>query len=219
MAKFFVTVLFLAFILAPGVSYAFENGDFQYWSTTSGSTKLNDKTKINVEEEFRLGDGWGDLYYTHTDAGIKYSLNKNVDLGVNYKQIFEKRDHDEWDSEYRPHFNATAKVKTGDAQLSNRGRLELRFRESKNTRWRIRNKMAFDLPMKWTRFNIQPYVADEIFITLYDIEVNRNRLYVGFKGNVLDNLKGEIYYLTQITKGDNEWTNYNIIGTKVKFAF
>jgi len=220
MARFVVVIVFsLALILATQFSYAFENGDFQYWNTESAETKLIGKYKVKVEEEFRFGDGLGTFYYNHTDVGIKYPISKSIDLSLNYRQIFERQSDDDWDTEYRPHLNTTFKWKVKDAQIDNRSRLEFRIKESGDNKWRLRHKLTFLLPFKWTEYNIQPYVADEVFVHLYDIAINRNRLYVGFKAKILKNLKGEIYYLTQITKGDSNWTNYNVLGTKLKIAF
>jgi hypothetical protein len=47
---------------------------------------------------------------------------------------------------------------------------------------------------------------------------NRNRLYSGFGLSLTKNLKGEIYYLLQSTKGSS-WADANVLGTKLKLLF
>ncbi|MBU4140893.1 MAG: DUF2490 domain-containing protein, partial [Candidatus Omnitrophica bacterium] len=131
---------------------------------------------------------------------------------------FEEKNSD-WKYENRPHLNATVKLKLGDFKLSNRGRFEYRNREGADTLWRYRNKFTIKFPFKLTQLEIQPYVADEIFVDFDKEELNRNRLYAGFSLKLLKNLKGEIYYLRQSSKKSGRWTDYNVLGTKVKLSF
>jgi len=79
--------------------------------------------KITFEEEFRLGDDAGHLYYHHSDLGFVYkSLADWIDLGVNYRKAFEKDSKDKWRQENRPHLNVTLKGKLLGLDLSDRSR-------------------------------------------------------------------------------------------------
>ena len=69
------------------------------------------------------------------------------------------------------------------------------------------------------KFEIQPYVADEVFYDLDKDILNRNRLYGGFGFKIADNLKGEIFYLWEATKSSGKYSDTNVLGTKVKFYF
>jgi len=70
-----------------------------------------------------------------------------------------------------------------------------------------------------TRFEIQPYVADEVFIDLDGDDFNRNRAYAGFSLKIFKNLKGEIFYLWQNSKKSGNWNDINVLGTKIKLSF
>ena len=209
--------IFLGLSVALPV-FAFEDGDLQLWNTNSIKTKLNKSLKIKVEEELRFGDNISELYYTHTDGGLTYGVNDNLDLGINYRQVFVKI-KGEWKEEYRPHANATLKWVGQDLKFSDRSRLEFRMPEGEDDRWRYRNKLSVKFPWKWTDLDIQPYVADEVFIDFDGEKLNRNRLYAGFQMKLIEHLKADIFYLWQASEKSDKWTSYNVIGIKLKAFF
>jgi len=212
-----ILVIFIVFCLK--ICFASDDGEFQYWNTESVSTKLNDDWKIRLEEELRLGDDGGNLYYQHSDLGFTYSgLTDWLDLGFNYRQIFEKKSG-EWKEEQRPHLNAVVKWKWLDYGFSNRVRFEYREREDSQDYWRYRNKFTIKFPLKFSKFEIQPYIADEIFYDFNCEELNRNRFYSGFGLKLLDNLKGEIFFLWQSSQSNDEWSDIYALGTKLQLTF
>ena len=221
MAKppFLIRSFFLFVLLCSSSCFAFDDGDFQYWNAESISWKLDKHWQLNLEEEFRFGDDAGDFYYQHSDLGATYTGMCNwLDIGFNYRHIFEEN-NDEWKQENRPHLNFALKLISGKLNLNNRGRFEYRNREDADNFWRYRNKFTLKFPCKFTRLEFQPYLADEIFVDFDQQELNRNRLYAGFYMKLLKSLKGEIFYLWQSSKKSGEWTNYQILGTKLKLVF
>ncbi|MFC1698732.1 DUF2490 domain-containing protein [Candidatus Omnitrophota bacterium] len=217
MKFFYISIILL--ICFTDLRFAFGEDDFQYWNTENASWQLADNWKIQLEAEFRFGDDACDFYYQHSDSGATFSgLAEWLDIGFNYRQIFEEKNSD-WKYENRPHLNATVKFNLGGLKLSNRGRLAYRNREDADNFWQYRNKLTLKFPNKLSKLDIQPYLADEIFVSFDDQELNRNRLYVGFYLKLLKSLKGEIFYLWQRSKSSGKWTNANILGTKLKFSF
>lgn len=216
--NFLIVILFLIVFLFPYRCYAFDDGDFQYWNSESISVKINQDSAIKLEEEFRFGDDGGNFYYQHSDLGLTYSgLAEWLDISLNYKYIFEEK-KSKWKEENRPHLNAALKWELFDFSFSNRGRFEYRNREDAENYWRYRNKFTIKLPFKLTKFEIQPYIADEIFMDFDKKDLNRNRVYLGFKMKFLKNLKGEIFYLRQSTKS-SKWKDYNVLGTSLSLVF
>ena len=215
-AKFTLSVCLLLSTSLP--AFAFDDGDFQIWDTESVEVKLNDSLKVKIEEELRFGDDISELYYTHTDGGFTYNAAKGFDLGMNYRQVYEKK-KGEWKYENRPHANATLKWNWQDFKFSDRSRLELRSPEDKSTSWRYRNKLTIKLPWKWTDFDIQLYIADEFFIDFHGEKFNRNRIYAGFAFKLTKNFKADLFYLWQTSESDDDWTDYNVIGVKLKAVF
>ncbi|MDD5432738.1 MAG: DUF2490 domain-containing protein [Candidatus Omnitrophica bacterium] len=201
-------------------AYAFDDGDFQVWHTEQQEWKINNKFKATMEEELRLGDDGGNLYYQHYDVGIVYAAQKWLDLGLNYRQIYEKKGSD-FKEENEPHINATIKWALAGFTFDDRNRLEYRHYDWQEDSWRYRNKFNVKLPWKFTKFEIQPYFADEIFLNLNGIDLNKNRFYSGLGFTLTKNLKGEIYYMLQSSKasGTGIWADANVLGTKLKVSF
>ena len=198
--------------------FAYDDGDLQVWNTGIVEGKLNDRLKVKVEEELRFGDDVSELYYTHTDGGFTYNVTGGLDLGMNYRQVYEKK-NGEWKEENRPHANGTVKWHWYGIGFSDRNRIELRIPEGKDDEWRYRNKLTAAFPVKWARLDMEPYAADEIFVDLHGNKFNRNRLYAGFKIKLLEHLKSDVFYLWQASEKKNKWTSYNVIGIKVKAVF
>ena len=214
---FLVSIFFVLFL--SGLCFAADDGDFQYWNTESVSWKANDDLKLKLEEEFRFGNNAGTLYYQHSDLGFTYSgFAPWLDIGLNYRQIFEESGTN-WLSENRPHFNLTLKQKAFDWVLSNRFRFEYRNREEKENYFRYRNKFSIKTPFKLTKFNIQPYIADEIFYDFNIETLNRNRLYAGFGFQLFKQLKADIFYLWETTEKSEKWNDVHVLGTKLGFSF
>ncbi|MFC1658568.1 DUF2490 domain-containing protein [Candidatus Omnitrophota bacterium] len=211
---FIIGVLFCA-----NYAFAADDSDFQYWNTANVSWKLDEDWKMGFEEELRFVDNGGNLSYTHSDLGLTYSgLAEWLDLGLNYRQIFEKKSG-EWKEENQPHINATLKWKFADFSFSNRTRFAYRNKEDADNFWVYRNKFTIKSPWKLTKFAIQPFIADEVFYDFDAKTLNRNRLYAGFSLKLLDNLKGELFYLWQSSEASHKWSDTNVLGTKFSISF
>jgi hypothetical protein len=217
MKRTILAIIGLALLLTAKV-YAYDDGDFQVWNTDVEELKVNDKIKIALEEEFRWGDNASEFYYQHYDVGFVYSLNKHLDLGLNYRQVYEKK-KGKFKEENRPHLNAILKYDFYGFKLDDRNRLEYRHFDYQADSWRYRNKFTIRFPWKFTKLEIQPYLADEIFLDFQNKAFSRNRFYSGIGMNFTKNLKGEIYYLLQSSRSGNIWTDANVLGTKLKLAF
>jgi hypothetical protein len=199
----------------------FDDDDFQYWTSAGASVKINKDFKAEFTEELRFGNKAGNLYYQNSDLGLVYSGFADwLDIGLNYGLIFEKDDKtDRWHRENRPHVNLTFKWKMWDLSLSDRNRFEYRDRENAKDLWRYRNKFTIKTPWKLTAWQLQPYVADEIFINLDDEHFNRNRFYTGITKQLGEKLNLDIYYMLQASRKGSDYTDYHVLGTALKFKF
>ena len=215
-----VCVIFCLLMFFTNSVFAFEDEDFQLWTTATLQSDLNKHWKAKVEQEFRFGDNASQHYYNHTDGILSYKVNDNLSLGAAYRQIFEKI-KGEWKYENRPHVNATVKFKLDGFELKNRSRWEYRMREDKDDTGRYRNKTTLAYPFMWDKFKISPYVADEIFVDCGKSTwvLNRNRLYLGVQAKLLENLKMDIFYLRQSSEKSRKWTDYNVLGVMAKVVF
>lgn len=207
----------LALVLAARV-YAYNDGDFQVWNTEAEEFKINKKAKITFEQEFRWGNNASEFYYQHYDIGFFYDLQKWLNIGGGYRHIYELK-KGKFKLENEPYVTATLFWDLEGFKFEDRSRLEYRHFDYQVDSWRYRNKIAVKFPWKFSKMEIQPYVADEVFINFYNKAFQRNRFYAGFGMSLTKNLKAEIYYLLQSTRGAAGWTVANVLGTKVKLAF
>ena len=201
------------------LSYAFDDNDYQYWNTECVSWSLKKDWKMQFEQEFRLGDNGSNLYYEHSDIGVAYSgAAKWLELAVNYRHILEEK-KSKWKEENMPHMSATLKWKMFDFSLSNKMKFEYKNRQDAEDYWRYTNKLTITPPCKFTRKEIQPYVADEIYYDFDKQSLNVNRLYGGLTFKLFKNVGFDIYYLWQASKQSKKWSDLNILGTKLKITF
>ena len=222
MAK--TTSYFLAALLCwgffDGVCSASRSGDLEYWQTQSVSVDIDKDFAFTVSEEVRFGRHNGNPYLHNIDLGIVYkSLADWLDLGFNFKKEYQKDSSGKFRHENRPHLNITVKGKLFDLPFSNRSRFEWRDFEIKEEVWRYRNKSTIKLPLKLTKLNLQPYIAEEWFVNLWDDNINQNRLYSGFSRELTKNISGSVFYMWKTSKISGGWRDTNVIGTQFKILF
>ena len=175
-----------------------------------------------LEEEFRWADNANHFYYHHYDLGFTYGLNKFLSIGGGYRHVLEDKKVGKvtkFRVENEPYLTATVPWNFKGFSFEDRSRLEYRHFDYTQDSWRYRNKLTIKAPWKFTKMEIQPYLADELFFGSSGKSFNQNRLSSGLALNITKNLKGEIYYMLQSSKGKTEWIDSNILGTKFKFSF
>lgn len=209
----------LVFLFAA-CAYAYDDHDFQVWNTDTEEFRLGKSSKIVLEEEFRWGDNAEEFYYQHYDLGFVYETGKHWNFGIGYRQIFEKKSG-KFKEENAPYGTATFSWEAAGFKFDDRSRLEYRHFDYQTDLWRYRNKITMRLPWKFSKWEIQPYAGDEIFLGLNGINLNQNRFSIGLGFKIIRNIKGEVYYMLQSSKssGTCVWKDANVLGTKFKFAF
>lgn len=199
-------------------AYAYKDNDFQVWNTDSEELKINEDTRIVLEEEFRWGGNAKDFYYQHYDLGVFYNLMKHLNVGAGYRHVLSKS-RNKFLIENEPYITATLLWDLAGFKFDDRSRLEYNHFDYKDDTWRYRNKITIKAPWKFTKLAIQPYLSDEIFILIDDGQrLNANRFSAGLGMSITKNLKAEIYYMLQSSK-TNKWTEINVLGTKLKLSF
>ncbi|PIQ90348.1 MAG: hypothetical protein COV71_04940 [Candidatus Omnitrophica bacterium CG11_big_fil_rev_8_21_14_0_20_41_12] len=198
--------------------HAYDDGDFQVWNTEVEEIQLKKDLKLAFEQEFRWGDNASELYYQHYDAGLFYSLNKHWSVGAGYRHILNKS-KGKFLVENQPYATLTFASQFAGFKYDDRSRFEYNHFDYKDDTGTYRNKLTVKAPWKFTKFEIQPYVSDEIFILIDDGQrLNKNRASAGLIINITKNFKGDIYYMLQSSKSTH-WTKANILGTKFKLSF
>ncbi len=217
--------LFLAVMMLVSASGLWatpaEDEDFSYWSQNDIEVKLSSKWKVKAGEELRFREHAGITYYD-THAGTVYQASPYLSLGADYLQVRQTRSRgrkDIWYWEERPRFYVTPRLVFHEFTLEDRNMLEIRFRQGIEDSVRYRNLATLTAPWKWTSREIQPYIADEIFIDSSRNGVTENRLYTGLKFRIWKNVYGSLFYLRQSSKNNSaQWKDLNILGTGLKLS-
>ncbi len=199
---------------------ASDEGNFEYWAKTSFFIPINRQWLFNFEEKLTFGDDGGRLDDHQADYCFNYSgLADWLTLGFGYKQVFEK-EGDDWQVENRPLVNITVRTKLSGWVLGSRSRLEYRIPDDEEEVWRYRNKVAVVPPWMLTGWKIQPYIADEVFISLDEEDFNQHRLYGGFFIPLHAKTHLELFYFWKLAEEpDNSWHDTNVVGSYVYFEF
>lgn len=208
--------ILVTFVLLGGpLAYGAHDGDFQYWNSETLVLQPAPDWQFALNEAFRFRDNRGEFFYQHSELRVIYSgLPKWFEVGAAWRFIFEKKKT--WLNENRPALQATLKGSFYNFRVSNRSMFEYRIREKSTDYWRYRNKTTLRPPFKMTRFNIQPYGAEETFFDFESRKMNRHRVYAGVETNLLKHVRADIFYMIQAsTNGD--WEYDHIVGTEVKF--
>ncbi|MDO8662501.1 MAG: DUF2490 domain-containing protein [Candidatus Omnitrophota bacterium] len=217
MKKIFLVIGLAVFLTAR--AYAYDSGDFQVWNTDVEELKVNHKTKIALEEEFRWGDNASEFFYQHYDFGLFYDLNKYLNIGGGYRQIYELKSGN-FKPEEAPYLTATLFGDWKGFKFDDRSRLEYRHFSYQADGWRYRNKFTLKFPWKFTKLGLQPYLSDEMLIVFGVInQFNENRFSSGLSVNLTKNIKAELYYMLRTVKGTDTWIDGNVLGAKLKVAF
>ena len=223
-ALFFGIILLLVQGICTPVASATptENGDFGSWNIYELEKKLNSQWKLKLAQELRYREHNG-LYYEETRVGAEYKMNQYLALGAEYQQICSsrwKKKQNMWYWDSVPRIYATPQYVFKGFLLEDRNMLEFRIKQQAEDTLRYRNMVGLTAPWKWTRFEFQPYSANEIFIETTRNGMVEDRFYSGFKVHWWGPVYGTIFYLRHSTKNSYaKWTSTNNLGVGLKLSF
>ena len=215
----FLSIISIILFFSVVKSFAYEDGDVQFWNTDVEEIAISQDWKAVAEQEFRWGENVSEFFYQHYDLGLIYKINTHGNVGFGFRYILGKSKGD-WKVENAPYVTATVSGEREGFKIEDRSRLEYHQLDDQSDNGRYRNKLTVKLPWKFTRMGIQPFFSDEISIRfMKDDPFHQNRLSFGLSMNMTKNLKADLYYMLQSSKGSAGWTDANIIGTKLKLSF
>jgi hypothetical protein len=180
-----------------------------------------------------LEDDAGTLGTYYIEAGLAYRPTPWLHLSPAFRRQL-LRDSGEWLNEERPYMDATLRWQFHGLALSHRNRFEYRFRESRDDTFRYRNKLTLVVPRKWTRLELQPYLAGEIFVDegVKAKDRNRTRAYAGVKTDPAPHLRklglkpkegrrltSDYYLIYQSTDNNDDTVDEFIAGLNLGVAF
>ena len=200
------------------VSGAEEGSDVEFWQSVGIDFKPAKGLKIYLEKQLRYENKFTDMESDLSEIGLRYRLNKLLDLRVNYR------------FEYRP--NSNQKRNRLDANLylnfgwkafkiSNRCRIQKEYiekldNEDSELEFRNRLRLIFSKNKK-----IRPYLGGEIFFGLGEDGDDRNklRLTAGTEWRVKKRVTLTLFYHYQKFLESINSKQSHILGLKFNYSF
>jgi hypothetical protein len=210
-------ILLAAVVLcAAGPLPAFE---FEYWPKAFVRVPLDRQWQLSFEEWLSFTDNVSRFKDSQTDVWLYYfGLADWLSVGAGYKRVYTKAG-DDWKIEDRPMLDAAAKTKLYGFGVTDRSRFEFRFPQGQDQVVRYRNRLTVTSPVTFTPLKIEPYVAEEVFITFDGQGFSQQRLYGGVFVPLHEKVRLELFYLWKLDKSEDDWHDTNVLGSWVYFQF
>jgi hypothetical protein len=203
-------------LCAAGRLPAFE---FEYWPKAIVTVPIDKRWQFRFEEWLSFTDNATRFKDSQTDLWLTYlGLADWLSVGVGYKRVYAKAG-DDWQVEDRPMLDAAVKTRVHGFGVTDRSRLEYRIPQEEDTVWRYRNRLTVTSPVTFTPLKIEPYVAEEVFVTFDGQVFSQQRLYGGVFLPLHEKVRLELFYIWKLDKADGDWHDTNVIGSWVHFQF
>lgn len=219
-AKFALRFCLLSIAVISFIGALYAETDTAYWNEESIQGAITDRLSVSIELKYRFKDDAKQHYYTSSGIELNYEFLPWFEAGFGYREIFRQK-KTAWQQENRPYAVAAEMWKVGEWKFKNRTKVELREKDAGEGYYRFRDKLTIKTPWKWTSAEINPYVADEVFLEKKErAGFNENRAYAGVGLKLHEHLGLDVYYMYNIEAEDREWTERtDVIGTELTFSF
>jgi len=221
----FVAVPFFLVIVCIAGSKAF--GSTQYWPSAGIVWDVNGPWMLQFKESYYYFHEDSQSDHSKSDISAIYKGKDNIyDVGIGFAYVDGS---EKTKQEQRPYLSTTLRGKIFDRDVSNRFMVEYRDLSESSDYWRFRDKVTFNIAfdsldtrgirlLNSERF--RPYVADEVFFNSNGQGFSQNRVYVGLRFKIIENIGVDTYYLLQtIENSSDKWQNNNIIGVDLILRF
>ncbi len=209
--------LALLLTCVAAVPTAEAHDDWQLWLEQKWSVKLTKTVKLVGKTEERFRDDMSDFYSQIAAVGVSWKALPWLKLEpYYYYQWTEQPGRDT--NENRVFLNVTPGWSWGHIHLEDRNRIEFRHINGRDD-WRYRNKPKLGVELGHGWYEIEPYVADELFYGARAGEWSRNRVYLGLEKPLTKSLGTEIYYMIESDRTGRDWNEFHVLGVAVQAAW
>ena len=171
---------------------------------------------------FKLGIGWRELYSRNNTIISKLQPSKTTPSPA--PAAYQKVSDHYWCVEQRPLVDFMFTMKPGPVTVEERLRVEYRDIEDREAFIRFRNRLRLRPPWKWTKADIQPWVAWEGYYEnaprlAQSDRLNRHRFFLGLGAKLTPRLKTGCYYYREAVLKNDRWDDNNEIGFEITAAY
>ncbi len=195
----------LLFVLILSGVYAFasaQESDLQLWTGPVVKYNLNDKFRLELEQQFRFNENISQYDYTFTEFAIRYKVFKYLDMKALYRHSFisEGQTGSELDEYDKSRVAVNASTGT---EIFNTG-IKVGYRITYQHSWENTTLIAsnyfrnrFDVDYNLSKL-VDPYASYESYYRLDDKnEFRQNRYTFGLTWKVSDKLDIDSFYRYQ----------------------
>jgi len=212
----YLALVLLALLGGRVSAQSVDHTDNQLWSDVQVAVPVTKTIDFNLLGTLRLGRDVTRPVDERAGVGFTFRFGKYLTVAPNFLGIGMQpvRNRRVWEN--RLSLPITLRFDLDKFRLSDRNLFERRFRTSRATSTRYRNRLQLEHPVGSDKIHLSLYVADEVF---YDSSVNRwvrNRFTAGASKVFNKHFTQDYYYLRQ-NDGVSIPGDLNVIGTTLRF--
>lgn len=212
-------VLIFWISLLPNIAKpAFAERDWEYWSRYSFEVPLNKKISYLIKPEWRIKDDMTDKYLFKLEQAINFKMGRYFELAPYYVWQ-EAKSSGNVDRSDLVYLDGTAKVpleKLFNLKIIDRLRYQYNFDKALTV---FRNSLRLTKSFKIKRFELMPFIEDEIFYDTKLDKLNENWASLGVSFALNKNSNIAVSYLLGTKKKGNDWTYANVLITSFILKF
>ena len=191
--------------------------DWQLWLEQKWSVTLSPTVRLVGKSEERFRNDMSDYYTQIASVGVSWKALSWLKLEPSYHyQWTEQASRDT--NENRIYLNVTPAWSAGRMSVEDRHRVEFRHINGIED-WRYRNRPKLSLEVGEGSWEVEPYVADEVFYGARAGEWTRNRFSVGVEKPLTRQASAALYYLIESNKTGRDWNEFHVLGIGVNLAW
>ena len=207
-----LSVLISAWSVAPRSSEA--RDDWQLWPEQKWSVKLSPHVRLVGKSDERFKDDMSTFYKQTNNVGCSFTVLPWLKLEPMYDYEWTEKANGDTTVEHRLFLNRTPFRSWRKIKVEDRNRVEFRHINGVDD-WRYRNKPKLSVKIGDGWYEIEPYVADEVFYGARAGEWTRNRLYLGVEKPLTTELGSELYYMVESNRTGRDWEEFHVLGFAV----
>jgi hypothetical protein len=210
--------IFFAAILLCGIccfGQGHKTGTY-LWNHNSLSGNLSSKTQIVFSEKLHYNVDQGQFNYYQTDIIFYRQVHKKFKLGVALRNAHAGRNENRV-SEVTPQLYGVYQGAVKKAGINFSNRLDFRNFDNGTHYVRYRNKFSLASPVAYTKLNIRPYLAEEMFVKLNGEGFYNFRLFGGLYLFDIRFLKVNLFYCRNMIQSDDSWKYQNVTALYLYF--
>ncbi len=218
MMKKIIFLLSLLFMSLAITSSAFAERDWEYWSRYSADLPITKEVSYQIKPEWRIRNDMSYRYLFKLEQAINFKLGNYLEIAPYYVWQ-ENKTAKGLDRSNLSYLDLTGKIplkELFDMKIIDRLRWQYNYDKGLTT-WR--NSARLTKAFKIGKFELSPFIEDEIFYDAKLEKFNENWASAGISFALGKNINIGVSYLLDTKKKSNDWIYANVLVTSISLKF